>query len=104
MKAVENPPETPINGVTEEKVKDLIAEAVNLATKEISRAFEIKLSAIDKENSELKSALVDQEKKYSKLEKEVLNIETAKPSSITKSVSVRPLTDELILQSIGLRK
>jgi HK97 family phage prohead protease len=105
VEAVENPTETPINGISEEKAKDLIAEAVNLATKELSKSFEFKLSEIAKENSELKSALSDQEKKYTKLEKEVLNIEIAKPSSFNqKSTTVRQLTDEDILQSIGLRK
>lgn len=101
VKAVENPPETP-TGVTEEKVKDLIVEAVNLATKELSKAFEIKLSAIVKENSDLKTALGDQEKKYAKLEKEVLNIETIRPSSHStiKSVAPRPLTDSDILDSL----
>lgn len=102
VKAVENPPEKPINGISEEKAKDLIAEAVNLATKELSRAFEVKLSAIVKENGELKTALIDQEKKYAKLEKEVLNIETVRPSShsTVKSVMPRQLTDADILESI----
>lgn len=102
VKADENPTEKPIDGISEEKAKDLIAEAVNLATKELSRAFEVKLSAIVKENSELKTALGDQEKKYTKLENELLNIETVRPSSrgTMKSATLRPLTDADILGAI----
>lgn len=106
VKAVEEPTETPENGVTEEQVKALITESVNLAIKEISQAFEIKLSSIVKENEELKSALSDQEKKYAKLENEVLSIETVRPSSksAVKSMNAPVITDEMILKSIGFRK
>lgn len=102
VKVDENPTEKSIDGISEEKAKDLIAEAVNLATKEISRAFEVKLSNIVKENGELKTALSEQEKKYAKLEKEVLNIETVRPSSHStmKSATLRPLTDADILGAI----
>jgi len=104
VKAVEKPTETPENGVTEEQVKALITESVNLAIKEISKAFEVKLSSITKENEELKSSLSDQEKKYAKLENEVLNIETVRPSTNTvKSMNTKTLTDEMILKSIGYR-
>lgn len=104
MKAVEKPTETPENGVTEEQVKALITESVNLAIKEISKAFEVKLSSITKENEELKSSLSDQEKKYAKLENEVLNIETVRPSMNTvKSMNTKTLTDEMVLKSIGYR-
>lgn len=106
VKAVEEPTETPENGVTEEQVKALITESVNLAIKEISQAFEIKLSSINKENEELKSALSDQEKKYAKLENEVLSIETVRPSSksAVKSINAPVITDDLCLKTIGYRK
>jgi hypothetical protein len=85
-------------------VKALITESVNLAIKEISKAFEVKLSSLTKENEELKSSLSEQEKKYKKLENEVLNIETVRPSTNTvKSMNTKTLTDEMILKSIGYR-
>ena len=85
-------------------MKALITESVNLAIKEISKAFEVKLSSLTKENEELKSSLSEQEKKYKKLENEVLNIETVRPSTNTvKSMNTKTLTDEMILKSIGYR-
>ena len=86
-------------------MKALIQDSVNLAIKEISQAFELKLSSINKENEELKSALSDQEKKYAKLENEVLSIETVRPSKSTvKSMTAPVITDDLCLKTIGYRK
>ena len=91
--------------MTEDQVKALITESVNLAIKEISQAFEIKLSSITKENEDLKSSLSEQEKKYAKLENEVLNIETVRPSKSTvKSMTAPIITDDLCLKTIGYRK
>lgn len=104
VKGDEKPEETPINGITEEEAKTLITEAVNAVTKALTEAFEAKLKTLVTDEIEtLKKSFEDQEKKHTKLEKEVLNIETVRPGrgATVKSSAPVAITDEMVLKSLS---
>lgn len=104
VKGDEKPAETPINGITEDEVKTLIAEAVDATTKTLTKAFEDTLKKLVTDEVEtIKKSLGEQERKYTKLEKEVLNIETVRPGRVStvKSMTQVPVTDEMVLKNLG---
>lgn len=104
VKGDEKPEETPINGITEEEAKTLITEAVDAVTKALTEAFEAKLKTLVTDEIEtLKKSFEDQEKKHTKLEKVMLNIETVRPgkNDTVKSMQPTAITDEMVLKSLS---
>lgn len=69
--------------MSEDEVKALIAEAVEKVSKELSLAFEQKLTNLSSENAELKALISKVEEKSAQIEKDVLKIEVPRGSTRT---------------------
>ena len=79
----EKPTDNPENGISEDEVKALIAEAVEKVSKELSLAFEQKLASLSSENAELKALIAKVEGKNAQIEKDMLKIEVLRGSTRT---------------------